>query len=268
MAHCVPVAFTEVAVDAVDPDQLGDPGRVPNLLRPVELQPAAPQGMPSEHFVVRGAHLDALDALELHDADPVIVFAFAKVERNECPQPRYQHGHGSTRVPLHHRPGIQPAVTAVAALRVHRRRAAGFPVDEYVPVAGWDVSTEETNLGYIRRTIKPARGSKEVRKIQAPLVDNLHARLVTTRPVRIGEADIPAGAKLLLGAGCLQSGPDPVRRPGPLRRDQKARRAAHLLRSRHPLLPRRPARPDGTADRARAADPARPDLDLLPNQKS
>jgi hypothetical protein len=25
-----------------------------------------------------------------------------------------------------------------------------------VPVAGWDVSTMESNLGYIRRTIKPA----------------------------------------------------------------------------------------------------------------
>ena len=29
-------------------------------------------------------------------------------------------------------------------------------LDEYVPIAGWDVSTQETNLGYIRRTIKPA----------------------------------------------------------------------------------------------------------------
>jgi hypothetical protein len=35
-------------------------------------------------------------------------------------------------------------------------------LDQYVPVAGWDVSTEETNLGYIRRTITPALASKEV----------------------------------------------------------------------------------------------------------
>jgi integrase len=50
-------------------------------------------------------------------------------------------------------------------------------LDEYVPLAGWDVSTEETNLGYIRRTIKPALGAKEVRKVRGPLLDNLYARL-------------------------------------------------------------------------------------------
>jgi integrase len=50
-------------------------------------------------------------------------------------------------------------------------------LDEYVPVSGWDVSTMETNLGYIRRTIKPALGSKEVRKVRGPILDNLYARL-------------------------------------------------------------------------------------------
>jgi hypothetical protein len=50
-------------------------------------------------------------------------------------------------------------------------------LDAYVPVAGWDVSTEETNLGYVRRTIKPALGAKEVRKVRGPLLDNLYARL-------------------------------------------------------------------------------------------
>jgi hypothetical protein len=50
-------------------------------------------------------------------------------------------------------------------------------LDAYVPVAGWDVSTEEANLGYIRRTIKPALGVKEVRKVRGPLLDNLYARL-------------------------------------------------------------------------------------------
>jgi hypothetical protein len=48
-------------------------------------------------------------------------------------------------------------------------------LDAYVPVAGWDVSTEEANLGYIRRTIKPALGVKEVRKVRGPLLDNLYA---------------------------------------------------------------------------------------------
>ncbi|MFZ0163293.1 MAG: hypothetical protein WAL12_06890, partial [Trebonia sp.] len=50
-------------------------------------------------------------------------------------------------------------------------------LDAYVPVAGWDVSTEEANLGYIRRTIKPALGTREVRKVRGPLLDNLYARL-------------------------------------------------------------------------------------------
>ena len=50
-------------------------------------------------------------------------------------------------------------------------------LDAYVPVAGWEVSTEEANLGYIRRTIKPALGIKEVRKVRGPLLDTLYARL-------------------------------------------------------------------------------------------
>jgi hypothetical protein len=50
-------------------------------------------------------------------------------------------------------------------------------LDAYVPVAEWDVSTEEINLGYIRRTIKPALGIKEVRKVRGPLLDTLYARL-------------------------------------------------------------------------------------------
>jgi Bacterial regulatory proteins, gntR family len=50
-------------------------------------------------------------------------------------------------------------------------------LDAYVPVAGWEVSTEEANLGCIRRTIKPALGTREVRKVRGPLLDNLYARL-------------------------------------------------------------------------------------------
>ena len=50
-------------------------------------------------------------------------------------------------------------------------------LDAYVPVAGWDVSTLETNLGYVRRTIKPALGTREVRKVRGPLLDNLYTRL-------------------------------------------------------------------------------------------
>jgi hypothetical protein len=47
--------------------------------------------------------------------------------------------------------------------------------DKYVSIAGWDVSTRVSNLGYICRTIKPALGSTQVR---GPLLDTLYARLM------------------------------------------------------------------------------------------
>jgi hypothetical protein len=34
-------------------------------------------------------------------------------------------------------------------------------MDEYAPIAEWDVSTRQTNEGFIRRTIKPALGPPE-----------------------------------------------------------------------------------------------------------
>ena len=40
------------------------------------------------------------------------------------------------------------------------------------------MSTRESNLGYIRRTIKPALGSTQVRKVRGPLLDPLYARLM------------------------------------------------------------------------------------------
>jgi integrase len=36
-------------------------------------------------------------------------------------------------------------------------------MDEYAPIAEWDVSTRQTNEGFIRRTIKPALGHLKVR---------------------------------------------------------------------------------------------------------
>ena len=51
-------------------------------------------------------------------------------------------------------------------------------LDQYVSTAGWDVSTRVSNLGYIRRTIKPALGSTQVRKVRGPLLDTLYARLM------------------------------------------------------------------------------------------
>ena len=51
-------------------------------------------------------------------------------------------------------------------------------LDQYVVTAGWDVSTRESNLGYIRRTINPALGSLQVRKVRGPILDTLYARLM------------------------------------------------------------------------------------------
>ena len=45
------------------------------------------------------------------------------------------------------------------------------------PVAPWDVSTRQTNEGFIRRTIKPALGHLEVRKVRGPVLDQLYTRL-------------------------------------------------------------------------------------------
>ncbi len=50
-------------------------------------------------------------------------------------------------------------------------------MDEYAAVAEWDVSTRQTNEGFIRRTIKPALGLMKVRKVRGPILDNLYAEL-------------------------------------------------------------------------------------------
>jgi integrase len=51
-------------------------------------------------------------------------------------------------------------------------------LDQYVSTAGWNVSTRASNLGYIRRTIKPALGSLQVRKVRGPILDTLYAHLM------------------------------------------------------------------------------------------
>jgi hypothetical protein len=51
-------------------------------------------------------------------------------------------------------------------------------LDQYVSRAGWDVSARESNLGHVRRTIKPALGSTLVRKVGGPPLDTLYARLM------------------------------------------------------------------------------------------
>jgi integrase len=50
-------------------------------------------------------------------------------------------------------------------------------LDEYAAIAPWDVSTRQTNEGFIRRTIKPALGHLQVRKVRGPILDKLYAEL-------------------------------------------------------------------------------------------
>ncbi len=50
-------------------------------------------------------------------------------------------------------------------------------MDEYAAVAEWNVSTRQTNEGFIRRTIKPALGHIQVRKVRGPILDKLYAEL-------------------------------------------------------------------------------------------
>ena len=50
-------------------------------------------------------------------------------------------------------------------------------LDQYVQVAEWDLSTREGCEGYIRRTIKPALGNMQVRKVRGPVLDMFYARL-------------------------------------------------------------------------------------------
>jgi len=63
-------------------------------------------------------------------------------------------------------------------------------LDQYLATAGWDVSTRVSNLGYIRRTIKPALGSAQVRKVRHMFIALAEAGLV---PIRHGRTTTITG---------------------------------------------------------------------------
>jgi hypothetical protein len=54
-------------------------------------------------------------------------------------------------------------------------------MDEYAAVAEWDVSTRQTNEGFIRRTIKPSIGHLKIRQVNGEILDKLYARLMRCR---------------------------------------------------------------------------------------
>ena len=58
--------------------------------------------------------------------------------------------------------------------RVRRDAGQAKLLNEYAAIAPWDVSTRQTNEGFIRRTIQPALGYLEVRKVRGPILDQLY----------------------------------------------------------------------------------------------
>ena len=66
---------------------------------------------------------------------------------------------------------------AVAGKRPDSRVTVGELLDRYLDVADLDLSTRRTYEGYIRRTILPALGTTELRKIRGPVLDTFYTRL-------------------------------------------------------------------------------------------
>ena len=58
----------------------------------------------------------------------------------------------------------------------------GYLLDQYMAVADLDVSTREGYEGYIRRTIKPALGGMELRKLRGPVLDTFYAGATASNP--------------------------------------------------------------------------------------
>ena len=66
---------------------------------------------------------------------------------------------------------------AAVGQRPESAATVGYLLDQYMSVADLDVSTREGYEGYIRRTIKPALGDMELRKLRGPVLDTFYARL-------------------------------------------------------------------------------------------
>jgi integrase len=66
---------------------------------------------------------------------------------------------------------------AAVGQRPESAATVDYLLDQYMSVADLDVSTRESYEGYIRRTIKPALGDMELRKLRGPVLDSFYARL-------------------------------------------------------------------------------------------
>lgn len=66
---------------------------------------------------------------------------------------------------------------AQAGKHAESTATVGQLLDQYLLVGDWDLATREGYEGYIRRTIRPALGHVQVRKVRGPMLDSLYARL-------------------------------------------------------------------------------------------
>ncbi len=66
---------------------------------------------------------------------------------------------------------------AAAGKRPDTRVTLGELLERYLEVVDVDLSTRQTYEGYIRRTILPALGSTELRRIRGPILDTFYTRL-------------------------------------------------------------------------------------------
>lgn len=66
---------------------------------------------------------------------------------------------------------------AEAGQRPETRVTVGDLLAQYMTIAELDVSTRETYEGYIRRTIIPALGGMDLRKVRGPILDTFYSRL-------------------------------------------------------------------------------------------
>jgi integrase len=66
---------------------------------------------------------------------------------------------------------------AQAGRQAESSATVGQLLDQYLLAGDWDLATREGYEGYIRRTIRPALGHVQVRKVRGPMLDMLYARL-------------------------------------------------------------------------------------------
>ena len=137
--------------------------------------------------------------------------------------------------------------------------------------AGTYPRTRESNLGYIRRTIKPALGAMQIRKVRGPLLDTFCARLM-----RCGNLAC-TGKPFTEYRGVPDLKPDPddhrpewqqaadqLRGSNPVRATGARRRPALGSRPRPapgPETRNHPARAHSARRRRPGGDPPRPDYD-------